>query len=396
MRPFPSKRYRSAKRRGYVIVLVALMMFGFMALAALVIDMGVARLTQRQMQIAVDSAALEGLRFRDAEFFLEADPQEVPRSRRQRASDMAAWHFDDDLLAADEDAIGFGAGPIIEFSGGAGFPDLVASQEMTIPPESFYKPIGTAALRLNEGNDPAGDMVAGRFRRDQMPGEDAEYRREDFDPAANGNAFLVRMRRSGEVVLSGIDASGNRSSSAGPPLPYLFGRGSLIDRRLVASGITVRATAIADARPVVCVGAGHPGVLGSLGLAVSLDDWDNLVDDDGNDGEVKFHRVTGVVIGEQIGPEVAEDVEPATGYMAIFSPQVGFRVVGFGCASIAENGVVTKKMSRDRDALIAPENASAVFVRPIEGSREDLAIVIQLNRDLVGRPDILHAPVLAR
>ena len=38
-----------------------MMFFGLMGLAALVIDMGFARLAQRQMQTAVDSAALEGI-----------------------------------------------------------------------------------------------------------------------------------------------------------------------------------------------------------------------------------------------------------------------------------------------------------------------------------------------
>src|SRR5208337_4438462 len=56
---------KRTKRAGYVLVFFAFMFFGLMGLAALVIDMGFARLAQRQMQTAVDSAALEGLRFRD-------------------------------------------------------------------------------------------------------------------------------------------------------------------------------------------------------------------------------------------------------------------------------------------------------------------------------------------
>jgi hypothetical protein len=356
------------------------------------------------MQTAVDSAALEGLRFRDEDVFQEATSQDVARSRRQRASDRVAWHFDDDLLATDEDAIGFGAGPIVEFSGGAGVPDLVASQEMTIPPEPFYKPIGTAALRLNEGNDPAGDMVAGNFVPAATHEVDAGYRRNDFDPAVDGNAFLVRMRRSGEVFFPGIDDSGNRSSSGGPPLPYLFGRGSLIDRRLVASGITVRATAIADARPVVCVGARHPGALGSLELAVSMADWEKLgVDVEDDDGEATFHRFSGFAIGYEVkhDPVPIETIETATGYVAIFSPQADSRVIGFGCVSIDQSGVddsgvEIKKMFAEGKPLIAPENASAVFVHPIAGPREGMAQVIRLNRESTGRADILHAPVLAR
>ncbi|MEZ6090005.1 MAG: Tad domain-containing protein [Pirellulaceae bacterium] len=47
------------------MVLLAMLLFGLFAMAALVIDLGFARLTQRQMQVAADSAALEGLRYRD-------------------------------------------------------------------------------------------------------------------------------------------------------------------------------------------------------------------------------------------------------------------------------------------------------------------------------------------
>ena len=57
----------AADRAGYALVLFLMMVFGLMGLAALVIDMGFARLAQRQMQTAVDSAALEGLRWRDVD-----------------------------------------------------------------------------------------------------------------------------------------------------------------------------------------------------------------------------------------------------------------------------------------------------------------------------------------
>ena len=59
------RRGKRTDRAGYALVLFLMMVFGLMGLAALVIDLGFARLAQRQMQTAVDSAALEGLRFRD-------------------------------------------------------------------------------------------------------------------------------------------------------------------------------------------------------------------------------------------------------------------------------------------------------------------------------------------
>ena len=57
-------RGKAADRAGYALVLFVMIFFGLMGLAALVIDMGFARLAQNQMQTAVDCAALEGLRWR--------------------------------------------------------------------------------------------------------------------------------------------------------------------------------------------------------------------------------------------------------------------------------------------------------------------------------------------
>ena len=85
--------------------------FAFFALAALVIDLGFVRLAQRQMQTAADTAALEGLRWRDDGQSLGIDPH-------QQASAMAANVFDDDLNPADGDPLNFGAGPVVGFQGG--------------------------------------------------------------------------------------------------------------------------------------------------------------------------------------------------------------------------------------------------------------------------------------
>ena len=59
-----------------------MMFFGLLGLAALVIDLGFARLTQRQMQSAVDSAALEGLRGQAAA--ARTPPGQTQGSRRTK------------------------------------------------------------------------------------------------------------------------------------------------------------------------------------------------------------------------------------------------------------------------------------------------------------------------
>jgi hypothetical protein len=241
-----------------------MMFFGLMGLAALVIDMGFVRLAQRQMQTAVDSAALEGLRWRDS----TTDPH-------QQASNMAAYTFDADLDLTTSDTQ-YGAGPVVTFSGGVGPPELAASQLMQPGTSPVYKPRrsdGTPGLELNENSDNPnaieGDMRVGQYGLNDGSGvesaypkqatvdeggdatyaTDNPYSRRDFfqqKPGPTPNAFLVRMRRTANP--NGIDSESG-ISSGGPTLPILFGRGSLMARSgngmSVSSGITVRSTAIA-------------------------------------------------------------------------------------------------------------------------------------------------------
>ncbi len=51
-------RFRGGNREGYAAVLFVLLFFGLMGLAALVIDIGFARLAQRQMQTAADNGGI--------------------------------------------------------------------------------------------------------------------------------------------------------------------------------------------------------------------------------------------------------------------------------------------------------------------------------------------------
>src|SRR5437016_6003144 len=94
-----------------------------LGVAALTIDMGIARLTQVQMQNAADTAALEGLRGRDT----------GDATRRTAACQMAAWEFDDSfgphcqpagetdieyLSAGTQGSNWLGAGPAIAMDDG--------------------------------------------------------------------------------------------------------------------------------------------------------------------------------------------------------------------------------------------------------------------------------------
>ena len=199
--------------------------FGLMGLAALVVDLGFARLAEREMQTAVDAAALEGLRFRsdcpddwhsDPAYggpaparpttpYNESDPQWqswlawLDNARRLAAGRMVANVFDDDLDPANGDPRQFGAGPVIEFTGGVGPPELAASQLMVLPDPPVYKPV-RSRRRSGAGNQwpqcEQGDMAAGTYGPNQaydaaagasslVADEDAQYDRRDFSPATS-------------------------------------------------------------------------------------------------------------------------------------------------------------------------------------------------------------------
>src|SRR5437773_10272229 len=94
---------RNSRRRGTVLAYSFLLIFGMLAITAMVTDVGFAILTHRQMLTAVDSAALEGLRNRDLVIEHPIDgtslvgltPDQV---RRLRASQRVAEVFDDDYV----------------------------------------------------------------------------------------------------------------------------------------------------------------------------------------------------------------------------------------------------------------------------------------------------------
>lgn len=297
-----------------MLLYFGIIVFAVMGLAAVVIDMGAALLSQRQMQTAADSAALVGLRFRDdVPVAWRTNPPAVvvnqcgsppayapgntdwqqwcDCARRVAASQNVSVTFDDDLNLNDGDVRQFGAGPIIDFSGGFGDPSLAASQLMTLPSPPVYKP----RLQANLSNAQAGDLVAGSYQT-VVGSEAADYSRSDFTPAAPGPdaaapAFLARLRRTNNA--SGLDDTPGTSSS-GPTVPLLFGRGSLLarsstnpDQVTVQSGVTVRATGITDSRPALVVGPAYPDnlpvgsntppIAGATPFALTVSQWNAVV-----------------------------------------------------------------------------------------------------------------------
>jgi hypothetical protein len=256
-----------------VLILFGMLVFVFLAIAGLVIDMGVAQVTQAQMQAAVDSAAIEGCRWRN----FDEGPGFSNREKRQNAVDIVRLAFDDDMYPTrggytpeggsvlpedDKDAFGFAAGPGLRVHGGTG--DAEASATIGQQSDEDLARLDDPRLALNfNQNREYGDLVSGRYRPDRPHNEPADYLREDFEVASSlqnvhALSFLVRMRRSGS---ENPNDNVPLVSSSLPRLPFLFAMGSTMQRDESASGwnprrdgLTVRATAIASARPAMRVG----------------------------------------------------------------------------------------------------------------------------------------------
>jgi hypothetical protein len=377
-----------------MIVVFAMLLSGLLALGGLVLDMGLVILTQGQMQVGVDPAALEGLRVRDA-----VDVNGEPlgdENRRHVARMVTSLVYDDDLdpAAAPTQPLQLGAGPELELSDG--ITDFNASRLVSLPTQRTYVP----ALELNVENLAHGDMVAGTFTPPEpaLPGhEDAGYARNDFVPSDHAgsptaNAFLVRLRRTND--FAGLDQQAGVSSS-GTAIPLLVGNGSVVttggDNYSVRHhGFTVRATAIADARPALRVGLPQttttPPLEGATPFALDQEFWATLevnhpvvvsVDAAGTifGGAMEAGRFTPpppippappdptvvTAVGQVVVPAAPVLEADITGYVPIYLTIIEGalpveRVIGFG--HIAVVGVPPTIQLTKLPTFVAPGNAS--------------------------------------
>ena len=421
------------ERAGATLLLFALLVFGLMAIAALSIDLGFARLSQAQMQNAVDGAALEGMRWRNTlangqPDFIEPIPTFTENNRRRRARDHVRLVFDDDmdLSTRDQGAFGtggrFAAGPDLRIEAGLGA--LAARAKVSVPIDSITDdPILALNVVGTHYNADEGDMISDEFDFDAPHGEGKTYARADFTrhafvtPAADGGAFLVRMRRSHDP--DGLDRVA--ATSAGlPGVPLLFGMGSLAraenadrwDSR--RDGLTVRATAIATARRAIAVGRPVPGLaFGVVPFALRLDLWNALpvtINDPEcvrvlADGSLSWG---GLVIGTfceetlRIGDEViprpaGSYALPLEGWVAIYELIGGRqRVVGFGFVDFeAPIGCPPGEVSLSkRPSAVALHNASASWPRGSAVLDPSLLEVLLARSALIDQP--LLAPALSR
>lgn len=357
--------------------MVAAFLLGFLGMAAVLVDLGLSRITQASMQTAADSAALEGLRWRDMGAPTTGDCGAEDLDCRRRAH--VSRFVPDQMFAPSGagDTARLGAGPVVSLSGGSGG-ELNAFQTLDPGRSSTYVP----TLERNAGDAPAGDQVAGRYVADASHAEGNDYARPDFTPGGSSPpSFLVRLRRSREEAVPGV-------VSSGPTLPFLFGRpgvarveGEGYNPRV--DGITVRATAIADARCAQSVGARvlAPPLVGHTGFAIDLGAWNALPEPtDGapvpppaavpDDRFRPIQRAEANGLETPIGGRASQlgdptgasgssipDTErPVAVFLPIFAADLGSRIVGFGHAEISPREDPGRPVRRLR--AVAPSNAS--------------------------------------
>lgn len=407
-----------------MLPLFGLLLFVLMGLGALTVDVGLALWSQQTMQDAADSASLAGTRNLGG-----GTPEATAKGTAQG---WVTYTFDDDTqLPAD--ARNVGAGPAIAMSGGSGG-ELQANQGMTVTGGTPAKPlVFKPALQLNAVNATHGDLVVGKYSSVWPVQESDAYVRNDFTAASysdQARSLLVRLRRTNNFPNSNGDQLDNVTdvSSTGPTLPFLYGRGAVIEKSSAARysprehGLTVRATAIGQGRPVLSVGLPHPtaGMAGILPIAFYQGYWSEL---GGNLADVTVSNLTlsGSTIGNGSGPvgytvpllktvglEVAPSgLDPASrdvlleGYFPLYdgvasdpadAGTIKLRVVGYGYGTIEVSSGGSVNLVRMGSALRG-RNVSAVPIGAPQLNTAEWAEVLRLNGTIFA---VALAPGLVR
>ncbi|RCS42317.1 hypothetical protein DTL42_19455 [Bremerella cremea] len=413
-------------RRGNTLIYFVFFFLIVFGLGTLVIDIGLAQLTRRQLQTAVNTAAKEVLYDVDSNGDGMGDGRENAR-RFVRAV------FDDDFGSTTIDTLNLGAGPDVPYYDGYQISgDFHASAKYYLPDDSYdLVPAGRSAvgvykpdLALNPNNDPTGDIVPGTFNeiesapsKDHEEGDDGtgnNYARDDFTPNLSGNSVLVRMRRIGEESFDDPDAG-----TSGPPVPFIFGRGLLSAGSSdfwsrIERGTYVRATAIANATPARTVGVRDDalGVTGLFNVQIDATLWqttpgNNLQRGDSNySSQVQvFNEPTSTSIGRS---QYADDANASLigdgnngGYVVLTDDVLGERlVVGFGFVSSIQVTGSQVSFQRAFPQPIAKQNASATLAFRDSAADQltstNASLVFQRNFDLANQGFALRAPALVR
>lgn len=342
-----------------------------MGIAGLLIDIGMARLTQMQMRSTSDAAAIEGA----WQMAIGADDELV----RQRVAQTV-----------DEMAPTWGA-QRIELEGGFDLDgDGVPESSTLINRDTLGQAVRTT-LDLNLDNQTPGDIVIGRYDPDQvpetLPGQPAGYDRgdafapDDADNANDADSILVRLRRTGEADIPG--------GTSAERLSYLWSRGSLFNFRLLGSGIAVRSESIARLVPAVKINDAIENVSPSV-LEAAI-----LVEEIANENLTRSTLLTSNQ-ANQIGDVVANtpaDSVTGIGYLPVVGDVFGngtLHVIGFMFAEVTEDAVIPA-VPADKGFTVTglSSNLAAIDVENL--SNEVILANQALESSLVAR-----APVLVR
>jgi hypothetical protein len=383
-----------AARRGTVLVYFALIAGVLLAVAALVIDLGLAFVARRQLQTATDSVALDtarGVATGDANAFIDAN---VPAQRTVR------------------------------FQGG-------------IPLEGMAFD-ASPLMTLDRADAPARAVSSGSYQDgpDVRHVERPDGSRDDFVPAPSpGGAALVQ---------------GNQLS------PYLFSRGLFLQSPRKLPGIVVRATSVATTRVQDVLPSGGPtgqpprevGRVRSVGVPLPpsggppdgqqtttrpgvtpfvlyLDNWNTLTTatlGTDNDGTVRLTTPAGTVAAGHViatQPVTIGQTLPVgspTGFLQRLPPLFGYVpvvlrdpnaptaptgvVVGFGWVNVQVDGRTQQVSITKQAGEPAPDNASAAISQSLL-LRDGVAPAVLLqalstNQDQLAFRDSLLVPVLVR
>ena len=366
-------------RKGYTLAFFVFFLVICFALGALVIDIGFAQLTRRQLQTAANTAAKEVL------YDVDSDGDGTGDGR-ENARRFILGLFESDFDPTTTDQLNFGVGPDVPYYDGLQVSgDFHASRryylpdDLDIPPDRVAIGVYKPDLALNLGNDPAGDVVRGVYHEiegdlSRTHEEQSDYTRDDFTPDPAGNSGLVRMRRTGETFVD------PEAGTSGPPVPFMFGRGLLSAGSAefwsrIERGIHVRATVIANATPARTVGVRDDayGVIGLFNVQLDATLWQmtsgNNVPLGDSDYSAQVQLASGLSVTSigrlryEHAPGAALNGDGSTGgYVVLTDDVLGERlVVGFGFVSSIQVSIHDESFQREFPQPIAKQNASATL-----------------------------------
>lgn len=380
---------RTANRSGTVLIVVVLLVFAMLALAALLIDIGMSRLAQLQMQGIADAAAIEGA----WQLAAEADPSTARDEAVRRAEEMTS----------DPQGL-LGWGPHrLEFETDQGVQgydldgDGVPESAQTIRDETLGQPIHPT-LDPNYTNAIAGDVVIGDYDvtgvPEQLPGQPINYERGPaFQPNDDGDAMLVRARRTGEESIEG--------GTSAERVVALWSRGSIVDFGFKGRGIAVRGESIADLSPVAMVGppgSGNGQMIEAIPLAIEVEDWRNNVPN------LMPIELDSYAIGSLVSDSGNTSATSLEGYLSIYADIGGqSRVVAFGIALLTrpdsdsdwqmQKRMLSDTTFSDQTRLNASANLSLARDQLTQLAPSDIDDLLRVRDQL---DDVAVAPLLVR